>query len=223
MALIKNAVLKPLQQLLGIAPGTQPTDVDLGNVSLTLPITDSIVRRSSQLVIPHGGWFQGILENVHSAADDEISAMPVYSPPAADVVAPFPSPVGPEWDVWLIGVSGRRSSGSGGLTGATASITPSSASPFQQAWGRDDSAAPVVGTARMVLAQFDAISTITAALTAADDPMITEQGLTYQPINMRLPRGCTLAFHSTSAAAAEFQMMFILGLFSAGLGQDVAT
>jgi len=40
-------------------------------------------------------------------------------------------------------------------------------------------------------------------------------------VNIRIPRGATLAFHSTSAAAAEFQMAFLLGLFPAALGQDV--
>ena len=71
------------------------------------------------------------------------------------------------------------------------------------------------------------VSHVDADLTVFDGSVvadgITEQGLNYQPINLRLPRGTNLVFSSEAAAAAEFQMLCILGLYPAGMGQDVSS
>ena len=221
MATLKNAILRPLQKLIGVAPATLPTVVDLENVSLTLPIIPEVVRRSSAHVIEHGGLWQGVLENVHSGADNEISSLRPYEPGENFVISPFPAVITDEWDLWLSKVGGRRSSGTGALSGAAMILTSIGASPMSQAWGKDDVAAKVEGTSPMVLAQFDGISTLVDALNANEDPMITEDGKTWVDVNMRIPRGALLAFKSTAAAAAEFQMWFILGLFPAGMGQDL--
>jgi len=214
MSIIKNAILKPIQRLIGIAPASSPTVVDTGNVSLTMPILPDMARRSlaSQ---PTGGWFQGVLENVHSAGDAEISSINPYEA-AADAVAPYPIAIDDLlFDLWIVAVGGIRSSGSGGLTSGVVSITPSA---HTQGWGRDDVGAPVVASPRMTIASFDAINS-----DGALDFFITEQGLPFQPLNLRIPRNSLLTFHSTSAAAAEYQAWVLLGLFPAGLGQDVTS
>jgi len=216
MALIKNAILLPIQRLIGIAPSGSPTVLDDDSVSLTFPVIPDIARRSLSS-LPTGGYFMGILENVHSGADDEASSIDPYNA-GVDAVPPYPAMVSSEFDLWLLGISGRRSSGAGGLTGAIGSFTTPQ---HVQGWGRDDVGAPLVTNGRIMVAQFDGISTIVNAFTTP--PMITEQGILYQPVGIRMVRGCTIGFHSTSAAAAEFQMFFMLGLFPAGLGQDVVT
>jgi len=216
MAIIKNAILLPIQRLIGIAPSGSPTVLDDDSVSLTFPVIPHIARRSLSS-LPTGGYFVGILENVHSGADDESSSIDPYNA-GVDAVAPYPAMISSDFDLWLIGITGRRSSGAGGLTGAIGSFT----TPLHaQGWGRDDSGAPLITSGRIMVAQFDGISTLAAAFSTP--PMITEQGILYQPIGIRLIRGCTIGFHSTSAAAAEFQMFFLLGLYPAGLGQDVVT
>jgi len=215
MGFIKNAILTPLQTLIGVAPAPQPVVVDLNNISLTMPVFPHVARRALSSAAT-GGWFVAVMENVHSVADDEASFINPYLAGSA-ALAPYPAAVRPGFDIWLLGINGQRSSGAGGLTGAALSINTT---PGQEAFAIDDAGAPVAASGpRVVLAQFDSISTLTAGIVP---PMVTEQGLTYQPANIRIPRGGVFNFHSTSAAAAEFQMILTLGLFPAGLGQDVA-
>ena len=214
MTIIKNAIVAPIQKIVGSQQAPSPTVLDDDNISLTLPIAPDIIRRSLSSQ-PTGGWFQGILENVHSGADDESSEISPYEA-GVDAVAPYPESISAEFDLWLMSIYGSRTSGSGGLTGAVGSMLPKG---HAQGWGRDDAGAPLVTTSRVPLAEFDSITTLTVGFAF----MQTQQGLLLQPVGMRLPRGTTLRFNSTSAAAAEFQMAFILGLFPAALGQDVVT
>jgi len=216
MTVIKNAILSPIQGLVG-SPGVgTPTVLDDDSISMTLPILPDIARRSLAIGIGQG-WFQGLLENVHGAADDEVSTIDPYNP-GDDRIAPYPAVVEPGSDVWILGVSGIRSSGAGGLTGGTMGF---SVPDTVQGWGRDDQGVLVAETPRFIFAQFDNISTLSAGL--SQPPMQTEQGLIYQPVGVRVPRGGIISFHSTSAAAAEFQAIFLIGLFPSALGQDVAT
>jgi len=214
MAIIKNAILQPLQRLIGISPGTQATVLDTASVSLTMPIVPDVARRSlaSQ---PSGGIFQGVLENVHSGADQEVSSIEPYA--AGDnAVPPYPAEISSNFDLWLIGVHGIRSSGAGALTGGLASITFPA---HTQGWGQDDQGAAVISNRPVRVAEFDDIS----VLSGTPEVMITAAGLTYVRAGIRLVRGCALDFHSRSGGIAEFQMTFLLGLFPAALGQDVAT
>jgi len=216
MSLIRGNALELIQKLFDI-PGSQAsatTDLDTANISQVVDVL-TVARRSTRDAV-RAGYYQGVLENVHSGADDELSFIDPYNV-GGSASAPYPASVPLGWDVWLLGVSGFRSSGAGGLTGATVSLNPGIP---QQGWGQDDTGAVVAATGpRYAVAAFDTISTLTAAL----DVMQTEAGLVYQPINQRIERGVLFDFHSTAAAAAEFQMIFITGLFPAGLGQDLAT
>ena len=213
MTIIKNAVLLPIQRLIGKASIPIPVVLDDASISLVLPIVPDIARRSLSS-LPTGGWFQGILENVHSAADDEFSSIDPYAA-GVDAVAPYPASISDDFDVWLAGVGGARSSGAGGLTGALLGINPVN---HQQGWGRDDAGAPVTGSPMFRIAFFDGLET---AAVSSQDPFKTPQGEVWVPVGLRIARGATLTFQSTSAAAAEFQAIFLIGLFPAGLGQDV--
>jgi len=212
--IIKRPIYSTLQRLLGFPAQTLPTAVDLEHISPTLPVVPHVVRRSAGI---RTGWYQGMLENVHSAGDAELSQINVYEP-GDSAIEPYPPSVDPDlYDIWLGGVSGNRSSGTGGLTGATASLATITG---HAGWGQDDAAAAAVASFGMHLAQFDAISTISGL---ALDPMITEDGKLFVKLGIRIPPGGTLQFHSVSVAAAEFQLSFLIGLFPAGLGQDVVT
>jgi len=208
LALVNKVFEIPTSQMAGA------TNIDDGDVSQVVEVNE-FVRRSTVLGISCG-WWQGVLENVHTAGDTENSFIDVYAP-GADANAPFPGAVPEGIDIWLCGVSGARSSGAGGLTSGVASINPAAST---QAWGRDDAGAPLgaIGP-RMVVAVFDNI----VATSLSQDPMETQQGLTYVPVGIRLPRGSSLDFRSTAAAAAEFQMHFLLAVHPEGMGQDVVT
>jgi len=212
MAIVKNPIILPLQGLIGLAPTPTPLVLDDENISLVLPLVPDITRRSQA---PAGtGWFLGIMENVHSAGDDESSAMDPYVPGDA-AIPPYPNPVPAGFDIWLAGVSLIRNSGTGGLTIGTMLVNVDDPS---QGLGIDDAGAVVVSTLFQCVATFDNI----VATQRGADPGETQAGLTYQPIKLRQPRGVSWTFDTTSAAAAEFQLQIVFGLFPEGLGQDVA-
>lgn len=216
MSIVKNPILLPLQRLIGITPTPKPVVLDDDTISLVMPMVPDITRRS-RASGPTGGWFIGVLENVHSAGDDEASSIDPYSP-GASAFAPYPAIVEPGFDVWLLTISGLRSSGAGGLAGAVMTVNPPDNA---QGWGQDDLLAPVASGVGAKLALFDTIFTGTAGVSSP--PMMNSKTLEtcYYP-KLRIPRGSKIQFNSTSAAAAEFQAVFILGLFPEGLGQDIA-
>lgn len=217
MSQITNNLLRIVQQLIGgSGAGTAPiTVLDDDSVTQTLPIVPEIARRS--LVIgPLGGIFVGVLRNVHSGADGEVSNILPYAPLASNI-PPYPSPVPDGFDIWLLGVAGGRVASAGGLTGALMGINPPTDS---QGWGRDDGGTGVSATGIFQVARFDALE---EGVTLGTDAMITEQGLTYQPVNLRIMRGATIVFATEAAAAATFDAQFYMGLFPAGMGQDVST
>lgn len=218
MAKITTKILLGLQELLGLSSAELmfPVDVDMGNISLTLPVVPEVARRGLTIG-PAGGWFQGVLENVHGAADAEVVSIDPYNPGDAAVGA-YPRVVEDGFDIWLAGVSGQRSDGAGGLTMAGVFFNPGDAS---QGWGIDDSGATIVETPSLWLARFDSLETTMSIITTP--PMMTEAGDFYVPLNLRLPRGGVLGFASESAAAADFQITLVMGLFPAALGQDIVT
>jgi len=213
MPIVKNPILKALQDMVGISPEPSPTVLDTDNVSLTLPIVPNIVRRSSGLGVSDG-WFTAIMENVHSAADDEDSTLDPYA--SGDGSVNVPSPIPPGWDVWLLGVTGQRSSGAGDLTSAVLSVNPA---PHSQGYGIDDNGAVVVTSTPLHLVQFDALNTDGAFARASMTELVS--GKLWVPLNLRLTRASSLRFDSRAAAAAEFQLLMIMGVFPASLGQDV--
>ena len=216
MPIVKNPVLLTLQRMLGLAPGGgRPLNLDDSNISLTLPVVPHVARRGGAGI--QAGWFLGVMENVHSAADAEASFIDPYEPGALLAVAPYPASVPDGFDLWLLGCSGVRSLGTGDPTGALFVVNPNDTS---QAWGIDDAGVAVIATPGIRVAFFDSVSEVVQAVTA--DPLFNSvSGQTYIPVNMRLPRGTLLGFETQSAAAAEYQGAFLLGLFPAGLGQDV--
>lgn len=218
MALIKSGMLKRIQGLIG-APGSAlgPVELEDSLVTQTLPVIPELARRG---LAPGtiGGWGFGLLENVHSGADGESSSIDPYNAGASAILG-YPAVVPLEFDVWFLGATMVRSSGAGGLTLASVGINPVDS---QQMWAQDDAGDPVAGSSpAMRLGLWDALST---GISVGVDFGITEAGQPYIPINLRVPRGgCIIQFQTEAAAAAEFQMMALMGLFPAALGQDVVT
>jgi len=198
----------------GAVVGGGQTELEDDRLIQTLDLTPFV--RRGRTVGNLTGWYQGILVNVHSAADGEVSSIDPYSP-GASANAPYPGAVPRGWDVWLLGVSGIRSAGAGGLTSAWASINPILS---QVGWSQDDAGAPVGAISpRFQLARFTGLDTTQSA--SGQDAMTTAQGETFVKTTIRIPRGMNIEFFSESAAAATFQMLYVMGLFPEGLGQDV--
>jgi len=215
---IDGPQLSPIHRILGLNQSTASglTEIDTDNVTQVLPVVPEIIRRGST-PFNVSGWYEGILENVHSAGDAEASSINPYSP-GAGARAPYPAEVPLGFDVWMLGVGGVRSDGAGGLTEAMIQVNPNAT---QVGWGLDDAGAAVAAVSPSItVARFVTLAT-TGVGTITDDPMIDDQGNTFVNVRQRIPRGATIEFHSLSAAAAEFQAIFLMGIFPEALGQDV--
>ncbi len=216
MAEIKTPILRPIQQLIG-SPGLGGVVLDDDSVTQTLPIVPDIARRGGSQGST-GGWFLGILENVHSGADGEASSIDPYNPGAFAGGGAWPAVVPPGFDVWLAGISGFRKAGTGSVVAAMGYNPANNGPAF--GWGVDDSGVAVAPTTpSMQLARFDSVEAGISLLTSP--PMLTEYGEYFVPVSMRLPRAGTLSFTSESSAASEWQAVFLMGLFPAALGQDI--
>jgi len=214
VALITGAQLRLVQRLFGLAPASVvgATDLDTQNVSQVLPLGPEILRRSDNILgLQSGGWFEGVCENVHSGADNEVCSLTPYTPGAAAGPG-FPDPVPPGWDIWLLGASVIRFSGAGGASAALV------LNGNPRGLGIDDSGAAVAATPVPILAVWDSIIDAPSTLGGF---MVTEAGDPWVKMNLRLPRGIIIEFHSTSDAAVSLRTAMIMGIFPEGMGQDV--
>jgi len=215
MATVKGPQLSTIQRLYGLSPAQLlgVTDIDTDHVSQVLPIAPEILRRSNSILgSVAGGFFQATLENVHSAADDEVTVLRPYASAAAAITVPTPVPDG--WDIWLLGGSVLRTAGAGGAAMVIA------LNGIPGGMGLDDGGTQVTDTPLQILGRWDSIiDDIQAFLgygaTEAGDPWIN--------FNVRLPRGVVIEFHSTSDAAITIQAALQMGIFPEGMGQDVVT
>jgi len=219
MALIKGGQVGVIRRILktGIDAATAITQIDLDNISQTLPIVPEILRRSAPLA-GIDGWFTGVLENVHSGADEEDSTVFPYEVTRANVLGNFPTPIPEGWDIHLVSCGGVRTSGAGGITGSTLLDTPASV----QGFALDDAGNPIGLSPRaMILGMITGFDATAGALT--NDPIVWAgvPGLTQLRVGLRIPRGAALHFFSTSDAAVTAQMTFLMGLFPLAMGQDV--
>lgn len=214
---IRGDQLRHISKLFGLSQQALSgvTLIDDENIAMVLDVNPLVRRGLTEANLT--GWYEGILLNVHSAGDAEISQINPYEPGSA-AVAPYPATVPLDFDVWLLGVGGVRNDGAGGLTEAIVQVNPEATTV---GWARDDSGASAAGPSpAFSVARFTDLAT-TGVGTINDDPMITAQGECWVPVGIRLPRRSVLEFHSLSAAAAEFTAIFLMGLFPATLGQDV--
>jgi len=213
MSLVKNPILSILQSMIGISPTPGPVVLDDDSISLTLPVVPHVTRRS--LAGIRTGWYQGVLENVHSAGDDEQSTLDPYNA-LLTAAAPYPANVPEDFDVWLLQVTMLRVSGSGGLTEGWVRI---GLPPESIGLGVEDDGTVVTASSNYTLARFTDIIAAPGGL--SNDMAVDANGNPVVHLNLRLPRNATINFASTSAAAATFRALLTLGLFPAALGQDV--
>jgi len=221
MALVEGGQLGVVRRILqtGIEPGGGITNIDLENISQVLPVVPEIVRRSAP-IIGVDNWFVGVLENDHTGASDETSVISPYDVPVGLTFNDYPTPVPEGYDIWLMGASGqRRGVGTGAFVAAISMRAPGSV----QGWGVDEAAAAITASApRLFLGSSSAVEAGVAGL--SNEPMIWDSpaAALFLPIRMRIPRGSSLQFDSTTAAAAVLlTMSLLMGLFPMAMGQDV--
>ena len=208
---IDSDALQNFGRMLGIAGDKGRTLLDNGNVSQVFDLAP-VVRRS-RTIGPSTGWFYGLMQNVHAGAGELTRTIDPYSVGATLGVSPYPADVPQEWDVWLLQVAMRRTSGAGDLDGAAVSIVPDGR---QQGFGVNDSGAAVVAAHGMPVAFWTAIDA-TLGLGLGTN---VSQTVKFD-VGLRMGRHSTLNFVSDAVAAATFTCLLTMGLFVGGLGQDV--
>ena len=200
---------------LGSAAGT--THIADSEVLQTLPIVPSIVRRSAEFSGQSSGWYTGVLRNVHSAADDEESFIDPYRVGGSGFGG-WPARLPDEYDVWIHQVSLQRTSGAGEVTGAQLRLGSVGASRFL-GWGQSDAPAALNSQAAPVLVAFGAVNTNTGS--GIDCATVLGTGEIAAILNYRIRRDTLIVFDSTVGAAATLDLVMTIGLFPAGMGQDV--
>lgn len=216
---VDSQALEGLNRALGLAgPGSGQTDLEDGELIQTID-TQGIIRRSRGIASTSGGWFTGIMENVHTSGSTNKSTRiniytTVFQPPlpaAGQII-----PQGYDW--WLIGAGLKGTSGTasnftdgallldcgGGLTG----------------FFEDDSSATTPAQEAIIpLVRWDDLVTIGGSVIG-----LREDGNVWTPINLRIPQHVTpiLDFVSTATNAVTVRCNLIVGLFPAQLGQDVS-
>jgi len=170
--------------------------------------------RRGRADVANGGWFWGVLHNVHAGAGGLTSFIDPYEA-GAFALTSFPAAVDvSRFDIWIAGVTCRVASGAISLTDATFIL----GAPLRSlAFGKDDSGvavAPVGGG--MALASF-----VTAVGSNSFGYFLGFDGRPFHPLNFRMPRGSNLVFDSTAVGITTYELSIIMGLFPIGLGNDV--
>lgn len=216
MSLIEGGQLSVVHQIFETPPTELgAAELDLKNISQVLNVVPEIRRRSAPIA-GIDGFFTGILENSHAGADDEDSAIDPYNV-GDSALGNFPAVVAEGSDIWLLVLTGYRSSGTGGITGLATLETPN----FVQGFGQDDTGA-AIGLNPTAL-NLGIITGIDTSAGVTNDPMtfLDEPGGSLLRVRIRVPRGSTLGFASRSSAAADFRLIFVMGIFPIAMGQDV--
>lgn len=214
MKRVDSDALGIVNKALGLTgAGSAQTELHDGEVFQTLDVA-RLARRGRTLG-DSGGIFTINLENVHTDAESEVTAVDIYTQ-VIGVIPPFPSPVPRQFDMWLLWATIQRKSGGGTFSGIVEVLFPF------QAFGEDDSGAAVVANDVQVLAHWDAIVSEGiqfAVLAGSEQPRAV--------LNFRMPRptaaiGSSLRFRSTSSLTSTYAMTVALGMFPVAMGQDGA-
>lgn len=206
MIQVKGQLLQTVARALRLPlAGGAETYFDDDNLQQVLDI-GPLIRRGGSLGVTGGMWNAGIV-NTHGAANTQSNSVDPYA--VSSPTGSYPSPVPTGYDIWLIG---------GQVFTSTAGANMGSG------WlGLDFPAGSVafgIASGQLIVAAFDGTTSLggvafgTLALPIGPDGASTAA--------VRIPRGVSLRFDSTSTGAATTTARFILGLFPEGMGQDGA-
>jgi len=213
MKQVDSQALDIVNRALGLfGAGAPLTEFMDGAVEQSLDI-GPLVRRG-RTVAKSTGIFFGLMRNIHGAADSQTSTFQPYLG-GTGAIDPWPSPMPPGFDVWVLAAFVRQLSGSGTFTGALF-LDPNTTI---LGWGIDSAGVAVVAAARIPLVYWDSV------VTQLDEFALMEDGQPWKRIGQRLFHlnrdEAGILFSSTSSAIATFDCFVMLGVFPVGLGQDV--
>lgn len=220
MQRIDSGALYLLNRILGLSGAQASAETELidGHVNQTIGI-EPIVRRTRTLAASEG-YFHFILECINGAGATTVSAtIDPYNPGSVLNRAPFPAKVPQGFDLYLLGASIRRVSGTASnFTEGQINII----SPLENmAFGVDNlGVVPIAAASNMaiVLGRWDTLSTVITTGTG-----LTEQGDPWIPLSLRIRRGISIQYSATGVNAVTSNLVGILGMFPSTLGQDLVS
>lgn len=212
---VDSDALGPLLKSFGLA-GTGAEETILQDAVLDQVIDVAPIVRRGRTLASSGGIFRCILRNNHTGAEQQTSAISPYNVGPTFVMPPYPSPMPEQFDVWLLGATMQRFSGSGSLN-AELGINN-----IAQGWGVDDLGAPLLNiNAVMAVAFWNTLisTTNTFGTTQTREP--------WKDLRIRLPRlgvfpssPVELVWRTSSTADSVYDCLVLLGVFPIALGQD---
>jgi len=208
---IDSDALQILTKSLGLTgAGSQVTELTDGVVDQALNIVPIVRRGRTQVATD--GIYTATMRNSHTGATTITNTIEPYNVVTTLIVAPYPDPVGPQFDIWLLAAAIRQVSGTGTLS-ATLSIRY----PGSQGWGRTEGGTFVGVAQAHRLAHWDALVTVGTAFAVLAG---SEQPTAF--IKTRIPRGgaTELIFITVSSATSSYDCQLTLGVFPVALGQD---
>lgn len=211
MKKITSDALGKVNQSLGITGiGAETTELHDGEVFQTLDVSAS--SRRGRTIEGTGGIFTGMLRNVHTDAESLSTVIDPYAVGTTAFIPPYPSTVDRTFDLWLLSAVLRRNSGGGTLTAVLGLNYPF------QGFGIDDSGVAVGGALLYPLCRWDTL----IAEDALAIGLLTGSGVPEAKFGIRLPRGVTISFFSTSSITVSYTCQMVMGMFPVTLGQDIA-
>lgn len=207
---VDSAALTQVARSLQIGSGQGETEFHEELLQQVLDVSE-LVRRG--MALPGArGIITGAVKNIHGAGGVVSTSINPYSVGNTARQAPYPAQVDPDrFDLFLLGATMVRQAG----TGTAVGVLRLAASSVPAGFGIDSAAAAVSG-GQLLLAHFPDNVTITGTVTFGT----TGTGRSYAPIGVRLPDS-NLVWITEASAASEWQVNMLLGMFPAGLGQDV--
>lgn len=207
---VDSDALNDVNAALGLSGAGSPlTELADGLVDQVLAINE--IARRGRTQAGTSGIYTPTLRCINTGAQTQNVIVDPYNVGAGFVVAPYPDPVPIQFDVWLLGASLRRVSGSGTLS-ASLSL---SVGTKNQGWGRDNTGSLPLVAQPIRLAYWDALVTVVSAfgLQGTLGP--------HARIGLRVPRDVSeLKFACTSSLTSTYDCQLITGLFPIALGQD---
>ncbi len=208
MKRIDSGALEPAVRALGLTgAGAAITELEDGRVEQSLEM-GQIARRGGTFAST-GGIFQGRLQNDHQGADTLFTSVAPYAI-AAGVVAPYPSPMPPGFDIWLLDAAVRQTGGAGTIAAVLL------VQELVQGFSIDNLGAGAGGILSSPVAFWDTIVSVTTTFAT----QVNGGPLAMPGIRLARSAQTLLTFRSTSSAAAAFDCVVRLGVFPAPLGQD---
>ncbi len=211
-----SAGLRQMARILQISTG-QPQLVELQDQVLEQAIDlNPFLRRA---LVPEGsdGIFHATMLNTHSGSDIIETQVNPYAP-GTTFAHPDWNPVDPRFDVWLLGAAGKNITGGGDFGGGQFNLISNA---LGMAWRNEANAAAMTQTVMTWDVERTEMNTTFLYSNQNDVLLLWEKGGSAMRINRDASTLFSFITEKAGPGSASFKLFLTLGLFPAGMGQDV--